>query len=115
MSMQSKLYIIQLFSPPNDQFAASPPEQWPQNPKTAGFAKFPEKLEFPYKRGFELVETRRADSCPWPTSVPKISVMSMVWNISAGQLGWLAGCASSQLLLTRSLAEDEKLEKALAL
>jgi len=59
--------------------------------------------------------TRRAerDSCPWPAPIPKLSMMSMVWNICIGQLGSLSGCAPSQLLHTCSLAEYEKQEKVL--
>jgi len=37
----------------------------------------------------------------------------MVWNISIGQLGYLPGCAPSQLLHTCTLAEYEKLKKVL--
>jgi len=37
----------------------------------------------------------------------------MVWNISIGQLGYLSGCAPSQLLHTCSFAKYEKLEKVL--
>jgi len=37
----------------------------------------------------------------------------MVWNIFIDQLGWLSGCAPSQLLHTCSSAEYEKLEKVL--
>jgi len=50
---------------------------------------------------------------PQPTLIPKLSMMSMVWNISVGQLGYLSGCAPSQLLHICSLAEYEKLEKVL--
>jgi len=38
----------------------------------------------------------------------------VVWNTSIGQLGYLSGYAPSQLLHTCSLADYEKLEKALA-
>jgi len=37
----------------------------------------------------------------------------MVWNISLGQLGYLPGCAPSQLLHTCSSAEHGKLKKVL--
>jgi len=40
-------------------------------------------------------------------------MMSRVWNISIGQLGYLSGCVPSQLLHTCSLAEYKKLEKVL--
>jgi len=42
-----------------------------------------------------------------------VTVLSMVWNISTGQLGWLPGCAPSQLLHTCSSAKHGKLEKVL--
>jgi len=38
---------------------------------------------------------------------------SVIWNISIGQLGYLSGCAPSQLPHTCLLAEREKLEKVL--
>jgi len=38
---------------------------------------------------------------------------SMIWNISIDQLGYLSGCAPSQLLHACSLAEHEKLQKVL--
>jgi len=77
--------------------------------------KLPEKCKLLEKRGFELPEMRRADkdSCPQPTRIHKLSRMSMVWNISIGKLGYLSGCAPSQLLHTCSLAEQAKLEKVL--
>jgi len=50
---------------------------------------------------------------PSPTPIHKLSVMSMVWNISIGHLGYLSGCAPPQPLHTCSSAESEKLEKAL--
>jgi len=40
-------------------------------------------------------------------------MMSMVWSISIGQLGYLSGYAPSQLLHTCSLAKYEQLEKVL--
>jgi len=41
----------------------------------------PEKFYLPDKRGFELTEKRikkKEDSCPWPTPIYKLSMMSMV-------------------------------------
>jgi len=53
----------------------------------------------------------RKISAPRPTPIHKLSVASMVWNISIGQLG-LSGHAPSQLLYTCSLAEYEKLGRS---
>jgi len=53
MNMQSKLYTIQFFSPPSDQFAASPREQNPE------IMKFPKKFELPDKRELELMENEK--------------------------------------------------------
>jgi len=61
---------------------------------------------------FELPEKEeRAFLPPWPTPIYKLSLMSMVWNISIGHLGGLSGYASPQLLRTCSLAEYGILEK----
>ena len=64
------------------------PEQHLQNLQITNFAEFSKKFELPDHSGFELVETRRADSFlpPQPTPVHKLSMTSMVWNISIGQL-----------------------------
>jgi len=48
-----------------------------------------------------------------PTPVPKQRRTSMVWNISIGHLGYLSGCAPSQLLHSCSLPEYKKLKKVL--
>jgi len=45
---------------------------------------------------------------PWPALIHKLSMTSMAWNISTGQLGCLSGCVPSHLLHTRSLAEHGK-------
>ena len=122
MNMQNKLYIILYFSPPDDWFAVSP---WAEiaKPRTQGFlwifakllkkAKLPENFELPDKRGFKLTDKSRMFPAPCPTPIHKLSITSMVWNISIDQLGYLPVCAPSQLLHTCSLAEYEKLEKVL--
>jgi len=75
-------------------------------PNFANFAKFLrkteilEKFKLPNKRGFELMEKRIQDSCPAANPIPKLSMTSMVWNISIGQLGYLSGYAPSQVLHT---------------
>jgi len=60
------------------------------------------------EKGIELTEK---GSGPRSTPIHKLSVTSMVWNISTGQPGCLSVCAPSQLLHTCSLAEYEKLGK----
>ena len=94
--MQNKLYTIQFFSPPNDQFAAQ---------KNFGLLA---------KRVFKLLEIKKPNTfLPPAKSSHKLSMTSTVWNISIGQLGYLYGYDLSQLLHTSSLAEYEKLEKVL--
>jgi len=46
-----------------------------------------------------------------PTPIDKLSMVSMVWNVSIGQLGCLSGCAPSQLKHTYSVAEYDRLGK----
>jgi len=54
--------------------------------------------------------TRRAEKfLPAGQPTPKLSMTPTVWNISAGQLGWLPGRAPSQLLHTRSSAGHGRL------
>jgi len=85
----------------------------------ASFAKFqkktilPEKFEFLDKRGFELMETREKDFCPPANPIHKLSMVSMVWNISMAQLGYPLGCAPSQLPHSCSSTEHGGLEKVL--
>jgi len=49
----------------------------------------------------------------WPTLTYRLSMTSMVWNISTGQPGYQSGYAPSHLLHTCSLAEYGRLEKVL--
>jgi len=67
-------------------------KQWLQKPEIMNFANSWKKFELLDKRAFELVETRRADSLlpAWATPICKLSMLSMVWNISIGQLGLAA-------------------------
>jgi len=67
----------------------------------------PQKTKLAEK--FKLLE-RKGFLPPWPTPIHKLSMTSMVWNISPGQLGCLPGCASSQLLHACSLAGHGELE-----
>jgi len=54
-----------------------------------------EKFKLPEKTGFELPAKKRA---PLPPANPihKLSMLSMVWNISVGQLGLAAWFCSLQ-------------------
>jgi len=55
------------FSPPDDRFTASSRTVIAEHgkiPDIANFAKFLKKTELLDKRGFELTEKRKADSCP---------------------------------------------------
>jgi len=66
INMQNKLYIVQFFVSPNDQFAFSPQAAIVQcqNYEFCRFHKLlkkielPEKFKLPGKRGFKLTETR---------------------------------------------------------
>jgi len=55
MNMQTKVYTIQFFLPPDDQLVASPQAATaqPRNPE------FPKKFELPDWRGFELTENEK--------------------------------------------------------
>jgi len=66
------------------------------------FAKLPKKQNSP--RSSNSWTRRDSNSwkteepiayCPQPTPIHKLSMMSMVWNISIGQLCCLSGYASS--------------------
>ena len=82
--MQNKQYTIQFFSLPNKQLhslSLSSDHGTLGSPRICG-------------------SRRSLPPQPIPVCIP--SVMSTVWNISAGQLGDLPGCAPSQLLHTCS-------------
>ena len=106
LNTQNNLYTIEFFSPPNDQFSASPLAVSMETPETVNFAKFPKKFKFPHKREYELTEMREEDSFlpPQPSTICKLSMRSMLWNISIGQLGvvvWLCFLPASAHLLSR--------------
>ena len=135
MNKQNKLYTIH-FSPRPMTVSQPVPEQRSWNPQVSWSSlflqilaniqglynlpnswkknKLPEKFELLSKRiQTHGNEKSREFLAPQPTPIPKISMTSMVWNISVGQPGCLSGCAPSQLLHTCLLAESEKLEKVL--
>jgi len=88
------------------------PEQRLKNHKITNFEK---KFKLLDKRGFEPTEKQQSTELPAPrsTPTPKLSVASMVWNISIHQLDYLYGYVPSQLLHSCSSAEHEKLEEVL--
>jgi len=106
--MQNKLYTI--FSPPDEQLTASPQAAIAE-PKTLRLCKIPEKDRTTRKvrtTRQQMIQTHgnkksREPLGPWPTPIHKLSLMSMIWSISPGQLGCLSGCAPSQLPHTHSL------------
>jgi len=108
--MQNKLYTIQFsWHPMTD--SQSVPEQQSQNPKIVNFGKLPKKTELTEKvqpPGQERIqihenEKSRKLCAPPPTPIHKLSMPSMVWNISVDQLR----------LETCSLAEYGELEEVL--
>jgi len=62
MSMQKNLYIIRFSHRPTTDSQPAPKHQL-QNPELADFVKFLKKTELLDKRGSELTEERRRDSC----------------------------------------------------
>jgi len=124
--MQNKQCVIQFFSPPDDRFAASPraaivePVSFWELTNFADFSlNSPISQNSPNSRkkrlnSWESLNSRKKRiAAPQPTPIHKLSRTPMVWNISVGQLGWLSGCAPSQLLHTCSLAEHGKLKEVL--
>jgi len=61
--------------------------------------------------GKEKEKKTRKFPTPRPTPLYKLSMRSVVWNISIGQLGYMSCCAPPQLLHTCSFAEYDKLKK----
>jgi len=123
--MQNKLYTIQFFSPPNDQLHSKYPSsdcrthRFPGAHMFHGFHQTHKFCRTHHTHGKTLNSwkssnvQKRHDSFPQPTPIHKLSMTSVVWNISIGQLGYMSGCASSKLLHTCTLAECEKLGKLL--
>ena len=102
--MQNKLHIIFLTTQkPIQPF----PEQRSWNLETVNFTKLPkifellDKFKLTENGGFKLTVKRNIPAPP-ANPIHKQSTTSMVWNISTGQLGYLSGCAPSQLLHTCS-------------
>jgi len=70
-------------------------------------AKFTEKGQTHGK-----VRTPRKEvPAPQPTPIYKLSMTSMVWSILSASLGWLPGCAPSQLPHTCMPVEFGSLKK----
>ena len=79
MNMQNNVYLIQLFSKPDDRSAASPLAVISWNVKFTNFwefckipkkAELPEKFKLPDKRGFELTENKKSRELPAPPANP---------------------------------------------
>jgi len=99
MNMQNKLYTLQFFSPPNDQICNQSPSS------DHGTHRFPGAHEFcqtqisqnlpNYRKKTELMEDsklkEKRDFLPHgQPPIHKLSMTSMVLNISIGQLGLAA-------------------------
>ena len=90
------------------------PEKQSQNTGNPKFCWIARKHQIPRQERIWIHRNKKSQkaSCPLTNPpIPKLSMKSMVWDISIGQGGHLFGCALSQLLRTCSLGECEKLEK----
>ena len=84
---------IQFFSLPDDWVAASP------RAAIAELADFPTLLKtFELMENFQLLGKKRFLPT-WPMPIYKLNMMSMVWNISIGQLGLAAWLCSLPALV----------------
>jgi len=117
MNMQNKLCTI-WFSHHAMTSLQSVPEQQSQNSELADFANFTEllkKTELPEKFKREVSNSQKRED---PISTPgQPPLINWAWRPWCGifhltSLGWLPGCAPSQVLHICSLAEPEKLEKS---
>jgi len=119
MNMQNKLYTIQFSYHPMTGSHLVPKQrlQILERADFAIFMKFPKKTKLLEKFREEGMRTHRKEkkiAAPQPTTVYKLSMKSMVWNISIGQLGLaVPGSSPSQLLHTSSLAEYGRQENVL--
>jgi len=109
MDMQNKLYITQFSHCPITDSQAVPqqPSRDSELADFVNFVNFPkktkllEKFELPEERRFELTAKKNIPA-PQPTPIPKLSMPSMVRNISMGQLGppaWLCSLPAPEHLL----------------
>ena len=111
--MQTIYIQIQYFSSPDDRFTVSP---WAVIAETQN-QEFWEISEKVWTSRQERIRTHGNDKTrqlpgPWPAPVYKLSMTSMVWNISFGQPGCLPGRAPSQLRHTCSFAEHGGLKNS---
>jgi len=75
----------------------------------AEFADFTELVDF--AKFAELAELMEKFSAPQPTPIYKLNMMSVVWNISIGQLGlaaWLCSLPAPAHLLCSRTRESER-------
>ena len=110
--MQNKCYTIQFFSPPDSRWCYSRihgtngfcwPRQTHVKVQTHRKARTQEKGSNSGKRVFS----------PWPTFIYKMSMMSMVWNISIGQLGLAVRLCSLPTLAHLLISQTWKSKKVL--
>ena len=100
MNMQNKLYTISFFYYPMTD-SQPIPKQWLLNPETHEFREIPKEDWTPGKVWTprqERIQTHGSEKeeipNTRPTVIPKLSVISMVWNTSSGQLGLAAWLCS---------------------
>jgi len=103
MNMQNKLYTIQFFSPPDDRWSASPRAAIMELGKHE-FLEISKRFQTPRQERIQTHRNNKAQKipAPRPTPIHKLSMMSMVRNISIGQLGlavWLCSLPDSTYLL----------------
>jgi len=91
-NMQNKQYKIQFFSLPNDRLRSLSPSS---NHRTRRNSR------------------NWCIRTPQPAPIYRLSMTSLVWNISPGQLGCLSDYAPSQLLHTCSLTKHGRLKNVL--
>ena len=101
MNMQNKLYTV--FSPPDDRVGVSPlaaiaerqTHRFHKIHKTPKKDRTPIKLQTPVKEKIQTQGNKKEKFLPlWPTPIRKLSMVSVVWNISIGQLGLAAELCS---------------------
>jgi len=88
--MQNKQYTVQFFSLPDDQSCSPSPSSYC---RTRGFCR------------------TRGVPAAWPTPLYKLSMVSMVWNISTGRAwlsAWLCSLPAPAHLLISQTRETEK-------
>ena len=88
MNMQNKLYTIQFFSPPDDQFTASTRAVIAE-PRNSQISWYTQKRPNS-QRSLNSQKREEQIPIPWPTPIHKLSMTPIVWTVSIGQLGLAA-------------------------